>query len=195
MYSASLRISIAVIISLVVHLGVIYIGHVNGQKKFISGEVYETMAEIQAVNYVGEISNVRKYHSSDYWNYSPMKLYVLKDDLKIKKIKTDIFDPQTLKKPKIAPVVREPMVKPKLIKLSPIPYPAKAGGQNGRVIVCILVGVDGVPEYASTAGSSGNPFLDGAALEECIKWRFSPAEDAEGNYVRCLTYISVDVNK
>ena len=50
-----------------------------------------------------------------------------------------------------------------------------------------------MPEYVSTAASSGNPFLDGAALEECIKWRFSPAQDVEGNDVRCIIYIPVDV--
>lgn len=195
MYSANLRISVAVIISLVLHLGIIFIGHIHGQKKFVAGEIYETMSEIQAVNYVGESANPRKNNNRGYWKYAPLNLYILEDGVKIKKFKTDNFDPQTLKKPKVAPIVREPMVKPKLIKHNPVPYPAKANGHNGRVIVCVLVGVDGVPEYVSTAGSSGNPFLDGAALEECIKWRFSPAEDADGNYVRCLTYISVDINK
>ena len=195
MYSVNLRISVAVIISLVFHLGIIFIGHVHGQKKFVAGEIYETMSEIQAVNYVGESANPRKNNNRGYWKYAPLNLYILEDGVKIKKFKTDNFDPQTLKKPKVAPIVREPMVKPKLIKHNLVPYPAKANGHNGRVIVCVLVGVDGVPEYVSTAGSSGNPFLDGAALEECIKWRFSPAEDADGNYVRCLTYISVDINK
>lgn len=195
MYSANLRISVAIIISLVFHLGIIFIGHVHGQKKLVVGEIYETMSEIQAVNYVGESVNARKNYNRGYWKYAPLNLYILEDNVKIKKIKTEDFDPQTLKKPKVAPIVREPMVKPKLIKHNPIPYPAKANGQNRRVIVCVLVGADGIPEYVSTAGSSGNPFLDGAALEECIKWRFSPAEDADGNYVRCLTYISVDINR
>ena len=112
---------------------------------------------------------------------------------KLKKIKIEEIDPSSLKKPKIAPIVREPLVKPKLLRHAPVPYPAKAGGQAGRVIVCILVGADGVPEYVSTAASSGNPFLDGAALEECIKWRFSPAQDMEGNDVRCIIYIPVDI--
>lgn len=91
------------------------------------------------------------------------------------------------------PVSKNPSLKPKIISYSPIPYPKEAGGAVGTVRVCILVGYDGRPEYTSLAESSGNRFLDAAAIEHCIKWRFTPARDSKGRIVRCLLYIPVTV--
>lgn len=193
MYNEKKRISLAVLCSLVCHLALLFAGQVHGGKAIRSNEIYETMAEIRTVDFDKEAVKTRIHNKQGYWSFTPLELYVLDDKIKVKKIKLEEFDPSYLKKPKVAPIVREPLVRPKLLTHTPVPYPAKAGGQTGRVIVCILVGADGVPEYVSTADSSGNPFLDGAALEHCIKWRFSPAEDADGNSVRCLTYIPVDV--
>ncbi|MDY4920782.1 MAG: energy transducer TonB [Phascolarctobacterium sp.] len=193
MYSANLRMMIAAVASLVCHLVLVAAGQVHTPKRISTDEVYETMAEIRTMDFDEEAVKARIHNKQGYWAFTPLELFILEDDIKVKKIKLEEFDPQTLKKPKIAPIVREPLVKPKLLAHAPVPYPAQAGGQTGRVIVCILVGVNGVPEYVSTASSSGNPFLDGAALEACIKWRFSPAQDADGNDVRCLTYIPVDV--
>lgn len=91
MYSANLRISVAIIISLVFHLGIIFIGHVHGQKKLVVGEIYETMSEIQAVNYVGESVNARKNYNRGYWKYAPLNLYILEDNVKIKKLRRKIL--------------------------------------------------------------------------------------------------------
>lgn len=96
---------------------------------------------------------------------------------------------------KQVPVVRNPAVRPKLIRYQPVPYPPAAGGASGTVMVVILVGYDGRPEYASLAGSSGNRFLDAAAVEHCIEWQFTPARDAKGRLVRCLVYIPVPLKQ
>lgn len=94
---------------------------------------------------------------------------------------------------KTIPVVKNPAIKPKLLFRTPVAYPEEAGGETGTIVVCFLVGYDGVPEYTSTAESSGNRFIDSAALDSCIKWRFAPARDAKGRLVRCLVYIPVTV--
>ena len=94
---------------------------------------------------------------------------------------------------KTIPVVKNPATKPKLLYRTPVPYPEEAQGEVGTIVVCFLVGYDGVPEYTSTAQSSGNRFLDSAALDSCIKWRFAPAKDAQGRLVRCLVYIPITV--
>lgn len=93
----------------------------------------------------------------------------------------------------IIPVVKNPAEKPRLISYTPIPYPAEGGGAAGTVVVCILVGYEGRPEYTSLAESSGNRFLDAAAVERCITWRFTPARDSKGRIVRCLVYIPITI--
>ena len=194
MYSERMRIAIALACSLACHLCLLMAGQIQGHHRAVSDEVYETMLDISPADFDQEAVKSRINNKKGFFTLAPLELYLLEDaPIKLKKIKIEEIDPSSLKKPKIAPIVREPLVKPKLLRHAPVPYPAKAGGQAGRVIVCILVGADGVPEYVSTAASSGNPFLDGAALEECIKWRFSPAQDVEGNDVRCIIYIPVDI--
>jgi len=94
-----------------------------------------------------------------------------------------------------AAIVNAPKVPPKLLSGSPVPYPAGGDGGSGTVLVCVLVGGDGKPEYTSIAGSSGSPVLDGAAIDHCINWNFSPARDASGKNVRCLIYIPVRVER
>lgn len=108
-------------------------------------------------------------------------------------IAREVTDKKLKEQRKVIPVVKNPAVQPKLTYYTPIPYPREAGGVTGTVVVCFLVGFDGVPEYTSTAESSGNRFLDAAAVETCINWRFSPARDAKGRLVRCLMYIPVTV--
>lgn len=194
MYSKRFRIAIALVCSLVCHLCLLMAGQIHGQHRAVSDEVYETMLDISPADFDQEAVKSRIHNKKGFFALAPLELYLLEDTpVKLKKIKLEEIDPSTLKKPKIAPIVREPMVKPRLLSHAPIPYPAKAGGATGRVIVCILVGSNGVPEYVSTAASSGNPFLDGAALEACIQWRFIPAQDGDGNDVRCIIYIPVDI--
>ena len=111
----------------------------------------------------------------------------------IEQIEVPQLDNAIRNKPKNAPLVKVPAVKPKLQNMTTVPYPAYAGGQTGVVTVCIVVGTDGKPEYISTAASSGNPFIDGAVLEHCKGWRFLPARNEKNQKVRCLTYIAVEV--
>jgi len=60
----------------------------------------------------------------------------------------------------------------------PPTYPpdARARGEQGRVIVRVVVGADGLPQTVGLAVSSGYPLLDRAALRAVRRWRFVPAE-------------------
>ncbi len=109
------------------------------------------------------------------------------------RVATHIREENYRKARKTIPVEKNPAVQPVLVEHSPVPYPPAAGGVVGTVTVCILVGHDGRPEYVSTAESAGNRFLDAAAVDHCISWRFRPARDAGGRVVRCLVYIPVPV--
>lgn len=100
---------------------------------------------------------------------------------------------QSQREKSVIPVVKNPAEKPRIIHHTPVPYPADGGGSAGTVVVCILVGYEGRPEYTSLAESSGNRFLDAAAVEHCITWRFKPARDNKGRIVRCLVYIPVTI--
>jgi protein TonB len=59
-------------------------------------------------------------------------------------------------------------------------YPALARerGQEGRVVVRLVVGADGVPADIRLAESSGVAALDAAALDAVRQWRFAPARRA-----------------
>lgn len=106
-------------------------------------------------------------------------------------IASQVRDENLKKARKAIPVVKNPAVKPKLIVHTPVLYPQAAEGATGTVVVCILVGFDGRPEYVAMAESSGNRFLDAAAVDNCLNWRFTPAKDTQGRIVRCLVYIPV----
>ena len=66
-------------------------------------------------------------------------------------------------------------------------------GEQGKVIVRVLVGVDGLPKSAEVKKSSGFDRLDEAAVEYILKCRFVPGKvngvvqamsyDAPVNYV------------
>jgi protein TonB len=58
------------------------------------------------------------------------------------------------------------------------PAPARERGQEGRVVVRLVVGADGVPAEIRIADSSGVAALDAAALEAVRQWRFAPARRA-----------------
>lgn len=74
-------------------------------------------------------------------------------------------------------------------------YPAmsKRLGEQGKVIVRVLVGADGLPKSAEVKKSSGFDRLDEAAVEYIMKCRFVPGKvngvvqamsyDAPVNYV------------
>jgi protein TonB len=62
------------------------------------------------------------------------------------------------------------------------PYPAAARrlGEQGVVVVRVLVGIDGAVARAEVATSSGSPRLDNAALASLRRWRFAPANSGSG---------------
>jgi TonB family protein len=61
-------------------------------------------------------------------------------------------------------------------KLRPPKYPeaAIAAKAEGRVLVQVTIGVDGVPGDLVLSTSSGNADLDQAALDAVAEWRFNP---------------------
>lgn len=56
-------------------------------------------------------------------------------------------------------------------------YPrlAKRAGEQGRVLLKVLVGVDGLPSSVEVSKGSGFERLDNAALDAVKQWRFVPA--------------------
>jgi periplasmic protein TonB len=56
------------------------------------------------------------------------------------------------------------------------PYPAASRrlGEQGQVVVGVLIGVDGSARKAEIRQSSGYPRLDQAALNTALQWRYVP---------------------
>ena len=61
---------------------------------------------------------------------------------------------------------------------SPPMYPAmsKRMGEQGRVVLRVLIGADGVPQQAEVQQSSGHGRLDRAAAEAVMRWRYVPGK-------------------
>ncbi len=61
---------------------------------------------------------------------------------------------------------------------SPPLYPAmsKRMGEQGRVVLRVLIGADGVPQQAEVQQSSGHGRLDRAAAEAVMRWRYVPGK-------------------
>lgn len=59
-------------------------------------------------------------------------------------------------------------------------YPplSKRMGEQGKVVVRVLIGADGLPQKAEIRGSSGYERLDQAALATVMKWRYVPGKRA-----------------
>ena len=59
-------------------------------------------------------------------------------------------------------------------------YPAmsKRLGEQGKVIVRVLIGADGIAQQAELRQSSGFDRLDQAALQTVLKWRYVPGKRA-----------------
>ena len=57
-------------------------------------------------------------------------------------------------------------------------YPplSRRRGEQGRVVVNVLIGVDGVAQKADITSSSGFPLLDQAALATVKSWRYVPGK-------------------
>ena len=63
----------------------------------------------------------------------------------------------------------------------PPPYPALARRmrEQGRVLIRVLVSVEGMPEQIELKASSGFPRLDQSALETVRSWKFVPAHQGD----------------
>lgn len=91
--------------------------------------------------------------------------------------------PQVAKaEPAAAPEPQEPVVEPPrfgvaYLKNPPPEYPAVSRriGEEGRVVLRVLVTVDGKPETVEIENGSGSKRLDDAALDAVKKWKFIPA--------------------
>jgi periplasmic protein TonB len=59
------------------------------------------------------------------------------------------------------------------------PLVARRNGEQGRVILRVLVTADGQPAQVEVRTSSGSARLDGAALETVQRWRFVPARQGD----------------
>src|SRR3569623_1356114 len=57
-----------------------------------------------------------------------------------------------------------------------VPYPKAAmrANEQGKVVLKVLIGTDGVPQRIEIAESSGHTSLDRAAREAVMKWHFTP---------------------
>jgi protein TonB len=58
------------------------------------------------------------------------------------------------------------------------PPTSKRLGEQGKVIVRVLIGADGTAQDAQLKTSSGYERLDNAALETVRKWRYVPGKRA-----------------
>ena len=60
------------------------------------------------------------------------------------------------------------------------PYPgiSKRLGEQGKVLVRVLIGVDGLAQKAEIRQSSGYDRLDKSALDTVLKWRYVPGKRA-----------------
>jgi len=57
-----------------------------------------------------------------------------------------------------------------------VPYPRAAlkANEQGKVVLKVLIGTDGVPQRIEIAESSGHSSLDRAARDAVLKWHFTP---------------------
>jgi protein TonB len=60
-------------------------------------------------------------------------------------------------------------------------------GEQGQVIVKVLIGADGVPQKAEVQTSSGFVRLDKAALDAAMRWRYVPGK--RGGVAETMWYL------
>jgi protein TonB len=63
-------------------------------------------------------------------------------------------------------------------KMRPPKYPPQAARQRqqGKVLLKVLVGLDGSPEEVTVEKSSGSRLLDQAAIDAVKTWKFNPGK-------------------
>jgi periplasmic protein TonB len=57
---------------------------------------------------------------------------------------------------------------------APYPKMSQRLGEEGRVVLRVMVGADGKPTSATVAKSSGSEHLDRAGIDTVMRWRFKP---------------------
>lgn len=79
-----------------------------------------------------------------------------------------------------APAIELPSSRAAYLNNPKPPYPAaaKRRGEEGRVVIKALIGIDGLPSQARVHKSSGFDLLDQTALETVQRWRFVPGKRA-----------------
>jgi protein TonB len=80
--------------------------------------------------------------------------------------------------PSAAPKVQLPLSSADYLQNPKPAYPplSRRLGEQGQVIVRVMVGADGVPQSAEVRKSSGFERLDQAALATALKWRYVPGK-------------------
>lgn len=71
------------------------------------------------------------------------------------------------------------------------PYRAKKEGLQGKVLVAVLVKVDGTPASVQISSSSGHSILDEAAILAVKKWRFIPAK-RNGEFIQASVIVPIE---
>ena len=80
-----------------------------------------------------------------------------------------------------APPIIPPNFNADYLHNPPPPYPAQSRrlGEQGRVMLRVLVTPDGQAEQVEVRTSSGSPRLDASALETVRRWKFVPARQGD----------------
>ena len=80
-----------------------------------------------------------------------------------------------------APPIVPPNFNADYLRNPPPTYPpiARRLGEQGRVVLRVLVTADGQPEQVEVRTSSGSPRLDATALETVRRWKFVPARQGD----------------
>jgi periplasmic protein TonB len=89
-------------------------------------------------------------------------------------------------------VVKEGVIPPKLISGTDPKYPKKArkSKKDGKVVLSVVIGIDGKPQEITVKEAPDNEFA-GCATDAVRKWRFKPGTK-DGKPVPVL--ITVDVS-
>lgn len=59
---------------------------------------------------------------------------------------------------------------------APYPFLSRRMGEQGKVVVRVLIGADGVAQKAEIRQSSGHVRLDESALATALQWRYVPGK-------------------
>lgn len=80
-------------------------------------------------------------------------------------------------------------------KMRPPKYPPQAvrQRQQGKVLLKVLVGLDGTPEEVTVEKSSGSRLLDQAAIDAVKTWKFNPGSKG-GQPSRGYALVPIEFN-